>query len=132
VLILGNPILWWTGALALLAAVVAWIATLDRRWGIPVVGVAVSWLPWFLFDQRPIFSYYAVAFLPFTIVAVALIVNGMVQAAGTPRQLYAVSLISGAFLVSVVVAFWYFHPIYTDQLIPYDSWHSRMWFNRWI
>ncbi|MDX6277145.1 MAG: dolichyl-phosphate-mannose-protein mannosyltransferase [Nocardioidaceae bacterium] len=132
VLILGNPILWWTGALALLASVVAWIATRDRRWGIPVVGVAVSWLPWFLFDQRPIFSYYAVAFLPFTIIAIALIVNGMVQSAGTPRQLYVVSLISGAFLVSVVVAFWYFHPIYTDKLIPYDSWHSRMWFNRWI
>jgi dolichyl-phosphate-mannose--protein O-mannosyl transferase len=132
VLILGNPILWWTGALALLAALVAWIVSRDWRWGVPVVAVAVSWLPWFRFDDRPIFSFYAVAFIPFTIIAIALVVNGMVRSVDTPRQLYVVSLVSGAFLVAVVVTFWYFYPIYTDQLIPYDTWFDKMWFNRWI
>ena len=132
VLILGNPILWWTGTLALLAAVVAWVTTRDWRWSVPVVTVAVSWLPWFRFDDRPIFSFYAVAFLPFTIIAISLIVHSLVQVAGTPRQLYVVSLVAGVFLVAVVVAFWYFHPIYTDKLIPYDTWLDKMWFNHWI
>ena len=132
VLILGNPILWWTGALALLASVVAWVTSRDWRWGIPVIGVAVSWLPWFKFDDRPIFSFYAVAFLPFTIIAISLIVSSLVQAAGTPRQLYSVGLLTGLFLTAVVVAFWYFHPIYTDALIPYDTWFDKMWFKHWI
>lgn len=132
VLLLGNPILWWTGALALIAAVVAWFTTHDWRWGVPVVGVAVSWLPWFRFDDRPIFSFYAVAFIPFTIIAISLIVHSLVRVAGTPRQLYVVWLFTGVFFTAVVVAFWYFHPIYTDELIPYDTWRDKMWFNRWI
>ena len=55
-----------------------------------------------------------------------------VRPAGTPRQLYLVSLLTGTFLVAVVVAFWYFHPIYTDALISYDTWLNKMWFSRWI
>jgi dolichyl-phosphate-mannose-protein mannosyltransferase len=132
VLILGNPIIWWTGVLALLAAVVAWISARDWRWGVPVVGVLVSWLPWFLNDDRPIFSYYAVAFIPFTIIAISLVLHGIIQAAETPRQRYLVGLITGVYLTAVVVTFWYFHPIYTDALLPYDAWRDRMWFDRWI
>lgn len=132
ILILGNPILWWTGALALIAAVVAWISTRDWRWGVPVLGVAASWLPWFLTTDRPIFSFYAVAYIPFTIIAISLVVHGLATAAGSPRQLYIVWFFTGVFLTAVVVAFWFFHPIYTDTLISYDAWRDRMWFNRWI
>lgn len=132
VLILGNPIIWWTGMLALLAAWVAWISSRDWRWSVPMVGVLVSWVPWFLNDDRPIFSYYAVAFLPFTIIAISLVMHGIAQSATTPRQRYLVGLIAGLYLTAVVVTFWYFHPIYTDALIPYDTWRDRMWFDRWI
>ena len=41
-------------------------------------------------------------------------------------------LVAGALLTAVIVTFWYFHPIYTDDLISYDAWRDRMWFNRWI
>lgn len=132
VLLLGNPIIWWSGLLALLAALVSWVVTRRWRWGIPVVGVLVSWLPWFLSVDRPIFSYYAVAFVPFTIIAITLVVHELARAAETPRHRYVVGLVTGLFLVAVVVTFWFFHPIYTGRYIPYDSWHDRMWFNRWI
>jgi dolichyl-phosphate-mannose--protein O-mannosyl transferase len=132
VLLLGNPVLWWTGALALIASLVAWINTKDWRWGIPILGVAASWLPWFRFDDRPIFSSYAVVTIPFTIIAISLVVNGLAKSAETPRQRFALWLVAGTFLTAVAVTFWYFHPIYTDDLISYDSWRDRMWFNRWI
>ena len=132
VLILGNPILWWTGALALVAAVVAWVTSRDWRWGVPVVGVAASWLPWFFSGDRPIFSFYAVAIIPFTIIAIALILHSLAGAADTPRQRYVVWFFAGVFLTAVVVAFWYFHPIYTDKLIGYETWRDKMWFSRWI
>lgn len=132
VLILGNPIIWWSGALALLAAVPAWIVTRSWRWGVPIVAVLVSWMPWFLSTDRPIFSYYAVAIIPFTIIAIVLVVHELVRAAESPRHRYVVSLVTGLFLTAVVVAFWFFHPIYTGKIIPYDSWYDRMWFDRWI
>jgi len=132
ILILGNPIIWWSGALALLAGIVAWIGTRDWRWSVPLIGVAATWLPWFLYDDRPIFAFYAVAIIPFTIIAIVLVIDGLWQFAPTPRTRYLVGLITGIYLVSVIVCFWYFHPIYVDSLISYDQWHQRMWFRRWI
>jgi dolichyl-phosphate-mannose-protein mannosyltransferase len=132
ILILGNPIIWWTGVLALVAALVAWVRTRSWTWGVPLVAVATCWLPWFRFDDRPIFSFYAVTFIPFTIIAICLVIDSLIRSAVTPRQRYAAGLTTGVFVVAAVVAFWYFHPIYTDGLIPYDSWRHRMWLSRWI
>jgi dolichyl-phosphate-mannose-protein mannosyltransferase len=132
ILILGNPVIWWTGVLALVAAVVAWARTRSWTWGVPVVAVLVCWLPWFRFDDRPIFSFYAVTLVPFTIVAICLVVHALLRSAETPRQRYVAGLLTGAFVVAAVVAFWYFHPVYTDDLVPYDAWHGRMWLNHWI
>jgi len=30
------------------------------------------------------------------------------------------------------VNFFYLYPILSAQVIPYESWHSRMWFSSWI
>lgn len=132
ILILGNPVIWWSGVLALVAALVAWVRTRSWTWGVPIVAVAVCWLPWFRFDDRPIFSFYAVTFIPFTIVAICLVMHAFIGRASTPRRRYVVGLGIGAFCVAAVVAFWFFHPIYTDDLIPYTSWRHRMWWSRWI
>jgi hypothetical protein len=132
ILILGNPIIWWAGVLALVAAAVAWIRTRSSAWAVPVVGVLVCWLPWFRFDDRPIFSFYAVAFVPFTIIALCLVIDALIRSGTSPRHRYVIGLTVGLFVVASVVAFWFFHPIYTDDLIPYESWRDRMWWNRWI
>lgn len=132
ILILGNPIIWWSGVVALLGAVVAWVVTRRWTWGVPVIGVAVCWLPWFLNDDRPIFSFYAVTIIPFTIIALSLVANALIATRTSPRQTYAIGLTIGFYVLAAVVTFWYFHPILTDDLIPYDSWRQRMWLSRWI
>ena len=130
--ILGNPAVWWTGAAASLGALVAWARTRDGRWAVPVVGVLSGWLPWFANADRPIFSFYAVTVVPFLIVAVAMLVNAVWERATSPRSRYLVWFGSGLLLAAVIGLFCYFHPILTDQLVPYDTWYSRMWFPRWI
>ena len=72
VLLLGTPALWWGGLLALLYAVVMWVGRRDWRFGVAVVGAASTWLPWFLYDGRPIFSFYSIITLPFLVLAVTL------------------------------------------------------------
>jgi len=132
VLILGNPVIWWTGAIAMVAAVVAWIRTRSWRWSVPVLGFAATWLPWFQYDNRPIFLFYAVTMLPFTIIAMCLLLRSLIDSAHSPRARYLVWLLTGAFMTGVVGVFWYFHPILTDQLIPTADWLQRMWFTSWI
>ena len=72
VLLLGTPALWWGGVLALLYAAVMWVGARDWRFGVAVVGAASTWLPWFLYDGRPIFSFYSVITLPFLVLAITL------------------------------------------------------------
>jgi dolichyl-phosphate-mannose--protein O-mannosyl transferase len=129
---LGNPAVWWPAAVAVVAAVVAWIRTRDGRWAVPVVGVAAGWLPWFGSTDRPIFSFYAVLVVPFMIVALCLLVDEARHWADTAQRRYAVGLGVGLLVVAVVACFWYFLPIWTDRTIPYDAWLDRMWFRRWI
>ena len=73
VLLLGTPALWWGGVLALLyARGRCGSGARDWRFGVAVVGAASTWLPWFLYDGRPIFSFYAIITLPFLVLALTL------------------------------------------------------------
>jgi len=130
--ILGNPAVWWIGTAATVGAIITWIRSREGRWLIPVVGVLSGWLPWFANADRPIFSFYAVTVLPFMVIAIAMLAHAWVGQAHTPRQRYGGWLATGLYLAVVIGLFIYFRPILTDQLVPYDTWHSRMWFPRWI
>ena len=132
-LLLGTPVLWWGGVVALGYAVYGWLARRDWRFGVAVVGVLASWLPWIPNDDRPIFSYYAIAIIPFTILAIVLCLGRMVGGphAGERRRMWGTA-VAGAFVVLVVVNFAWFWPIYTGELITTPQWLDRIWFKRWI
>ncbi|PWJ55158.1 C-terminal four TMM region of protein-O-mannosyltransferase [Quadrisphaera granulorum] len=146
---LGNPVIWWTGCVALLVLLFCWALRRDWRAGAILAGVAAGWLPWFTVGDRTIFQFYAVVFAPFVVMAVVycfglLIGPPAVQAGAvagplsgplsgplTGRRLTGV-VVSGAVVVLAVVAASYFWPVWTAQLITYDAWRARMWFASWI
>ena len=132
-LLLGTPALWWGGVLALVYALYGWLGRRDWRFGLAVVGVLASWLPWIPNDDRPIFSYYAIAILPFTVLAVVLCLGTMIgdARASERRRMWGTAL-GGAFVVLVIVNFAWFWPIYTGELITTPQWLDRIWFKRWI
>ncbi len=131
--LLGTPALWWGGALALLAAAALWVGARDWRFGVAVVGTLSTWLPWLQYDDRPIFSFYAVLTIPFLVLAITLLMGRALGAssAPTPRRTAGV-IVSGAFFMLVLLNFAWFWPIYTDQLLTHREWLNRMWFSRWI
>jgi dolichyl-phosphate-mannose--protein O-mannosyl transferase len=133
VLLLGNPVVWWFSVVAAVWAPVAWIARRDWRYGLVTVGIAATWLPWFRYDDRPIFSYYAVVILPFLVLGATLLLGemlGRADASATRRAVGAAA--AGSVVLLVLVAFGWFWPIWTDQLLTQSEWIQRMWFRRWI
>jgi dolichyl-phosphate-mannose-protein mannosyltransferase len=132
-LLLGTPVLWWGGVLALCYALFGWVGRRDWRYGVPVAGVLASWLPWIPNDDRPIFSYYAIAIIPFTILAIVLVLGTMIGGpfASERRRVWGTAF-AGAFLVLVIANFAWFWPIYTGELITTPQWLDRIWFRRWI
>ncbi len=129
---IGTPVLWWVAVIALLAAVILWVGGRDWRFGIPVVGFFAAWLPWFQYTDRPLFFFYAIAMVPFSVMAVALGIGKMLgdARAGDRRMIAAIA--AGAFVALVAANFAYLHPILTDELLTYPAWLSRMWFKSWI
>jgi dolichyl-phosphate-mannose--protein O-mannosyl transferase len=133
VLLLGTPALWWFSTVALVWSAVCWVGKRDWRYGIVVVGTLVTWLPWLRYDERPIFSYYAIVIEPFLILGAVLLLGEMLgrAPAGSMRRTVG-AVAAGTVVVAVIVNFAWFWPIYTDGLLTQTEWIRRIWFHRWI
>ena len=131
VLALGNPIIWWAALLAIPYQLWNWITTRDWRCGALLAGIAAGWLPWMLYLDRPIFTFYTVIYVPFVVMAVALTIMKLLQKK-TPQQQRVVTALVGLYLLAVVAAAWWFYPIWVGEVIPYDQWRLRMWMPTWI
>ncbi|MGI8701475.1 MAG: dolichyl-phosphate-mannose--protein mannosyltransferase [Nocardioidaceae bacterium] len=133
VLAIGTPALWWGGVVALVVGLGYWVFRRDWRFGLPIVGFLTTWLPWFRYDQRPIFFYYAVSMIPFTVIAVTLVLGKIAgRADNPPRRRQVGVLLAGGFVVLVALNFAYFYPILTDGLLTNAQWNHRMWLTHWI
>ena len=81
VVALGNPLIWWTGLVALLHQVWRWGAHRDWRAGAVLAGYLAGWAPWLLWQERTIFTFYSIAYTPFMLMAVALSLGALLESA---------------------------------------------------
>jgi dolichyl-phosphate-mannose-protein mannosyltransferase len=133
VLALGTPLLWWTACFAVLYLLYRWGLRRDWRAGAILCGIAAGWMPWLLYQQRTIFLFYAVVFVPFLCLAVAMLVGALLGPPGSSERRRTLGAVGAGVLVLLIVwNFVYFFPIYTGQAIPMDSWRARMWLDTWI
>lgn len=210
----GNPIIWGLAPVALLIVLAAWILRRDSRAGVILAGLAATWLPWFAYQQRTIFTFYTIVMIPFVVLALVyclallwgrrspypaftprIVASSaasptpstattaasptpttatpieetatLTEEAATPAEataptptpaespsaqsggsssassgarrrlrrppwpLLARRLAVGLVLVAAVLAFAYFWPIYTGEVIPFEAWNNRMWNVTW-
>ena len=133
VLAVGNPVIWWIGSVALVYTLWRWAARRDWRAGAVLVGVLAGWVPWLLYLDRTIFSFYSVIFVPYVAMALAMALGAILGPADSPperRRLGAI--ISGGVVLLAVVLGWWFYPVWTGETLPYLQWTWRMWMPTWI
>ncbi len=129
---IGTPILWWAALLALAAALFWWVIGRDWRFGVPVLGVAATWIPWFQYAGRPEFFFYAIMLIPFSTTALAMALGRFLGPAHHPRRRLRAMLV-GLLVALVVLNFAFFYPILTGEVMSRPAWLMRMWFgNAWI
>lgn len=130
---LGNPVVWWGGTAALFVLVFLWLLRRDWRAGAVLAGIAAGWLPWFQYQQRTIFTFYAVIFVPFVALGLALVLGVVLGPPDAePRRRLRGAVVAGSFVVAAVGAAAFFWPVWTAQVIPYSAWRIRMWWGSWI
>ncbi len=67
---MGNPLIWWSGVLALIYATWHFVQRRSLAIGLVVVAFATHFLPWALID-RVLFIYHYLGGLPFMMIALA-------------------------------------------------------------
>ncbi|MDT3767881.1 phospholipid carrier-dependent glycosyltransferase [Gleimia hominis] len=136
VLALGNPLLWWLGAAALVLLVVVFAHRLWRHQnvfveGVLLTGYAATYLPWFLYLDRTTFNFYTVVLAPFVALTLTWAVREVAALAFPRSPVFALLVVALVFTLVVVTAL-FFMPIWTGQTISYDAWHLRMWLPSWV
>ncbi|MEU3265176.1 dolichyl-phosphate-mannose--protein mannosyltransferase [Streptomyces bacillaris] len=148
VLAIGTPLLWWLACVALAYVVWRWLLRRDWRAGAIACGVAAGWLPWFFYQERTIFLFYAVVFVPFLCLAVTMLlgaITGPAAGKGTRAELGLTTadptgerrrtlgaIAAGVLVLLIIWNFIYFWPLYTGTSIPEDLWRDRMWLDTWV
>lgn len=133
VLAIGTPLLWWAACFALLYVLWRWFFRRDWRAGAIACGVAAGWVPWFFYQERTIFLFYAVVFVPFLCLAVSMMIGAMLGPAGSDERRRTIGAVGAGVLVLLIVwNFIYFWPIFTGQTIPVEGWQDRMWLDTWV
>ncbi len=129
ILAMGTPIIWWFGLIALFITIGYYIVRRERSAGLILMALLSNYLPWLLFPERTTFYFYAIAFLPFLILAITyaikLYLEDEVKQSKRLQNVYAA-------LGLTALIFAYFAPVYLGIVLTYDDWYSRMWLPSWI
>jgi dolichyl-phosphate-mannose--protein O-mannosyl transferase len=140
----GNPVLWWSGIAALAVLAVAAVRLRDWRAWTVLAGYLATWAPWLAFPHRTMFTFYAVALVPFVALAVtylvAMLLGWRPATAGTPDAALVARdawrepgpWVAAALVLLVLAVSWLMWPVWTAEVISYDAWHWRMWLPSWI
>lgn len=130
---LGNVGIWWFGIAALAICLFMWLLHRDWRPGALLGLIAAGWLPWFGYQERTIFTFYAVVFAPYVVLAVTYVLGLILgRADATVRRQRIGRAVVGGYLTLAFAIFIFFWPIYTAQVMPKAHWAWRMWLNSWI
>jgi dolichyl-phosphate-mannose--protein O-mannosyl transferase len=106
----------------------------DPALTIIVAGMTAGYLPWFFFQKRTVFSFYAIIFEPFVILARVYCVRTFLTAQRRKSdRAYQLGQL-GVLAIFIVIArnFIYFLPLYLGEVISYSNWYGHMWFDSWI
>ncbi|MCX4823692.1 phospholipid carrier-dependent glycosyltransferase [Streptomyces sp. NBC_01142] len=133
VLALGTPLLWWAACFAICYILWRWLFRRDWRAGAIAGAIAAGWVPWLHYQERTIFLFYAVVFVPYLCLAVAMMIGAILGPPGSDERRRAIGAIGAGVLVLLIIwNFIYFYPLYTGRPIPVEEWRNRMWLDSWV
>lgn len=130
---LGNPLIWWAATAALLYIVYRLVRYREWQLGLIVTGFAAGYVPWLLYINRTIFTFYSIAFEPYLILgltaAIAIVLGRRTDPEHRRQRGIAWTVVFLAAVTAISVFFW---PLWTAQQIPFWYWNIHMWLPSWI
>jgi dolichyl-phosphate-mannose--protein O-mannosyl transferase len=111
----------------------AWLLRRDWRAGALLVPLAAGWLPWLAFPERQhVFTFYAVAFVPYVVLAVTYCLGLLLGPPGAPprRRVWGAAL-AGTYVAAVLTVSAWFWPMWVGDVMSVERWETMMWWPSW-
>lgn len=133
-----NPVIWYGGIAASAFLMYLFVRSLIKRvpiaraLTIPLLGLAVTWMPWLMFPNRTMYQFYSITMLPFVVLALALVIRHIVT---RPAPIYRRRVRQRwvwTYLGVVLVLSVFFYPVWTGMMVPYEFWLIHNWIPSWI
>jgi dolichyl-phosphate-mannose-protein mannosyltransferase len=128
---LGNPFIWLPAAAAVFLLAYLFATRKSKVGGLILLGIAGGYLPWLAFLNRTVFQFYAIAFLPWMILALIYVIRMYLHTRTTEQLPSAIKFVGGYFGLTFAVSL-FFLPIWIGTWTPYWYWHLHMWLPSWI
>jgi dolichyl-phosphate-mannose--protein O-mannosyl transferase len=128
---LGNPLIWLPAAAAVFLLAYLFITRKSKVVGLILLGIAGGYLPWLAFLNRTVFQFYAIAFLPWMILALIYVIRMFLHTRSQEQLPRAIRIAGGYFGLAFAVSL-FFLPIWIGTWTPYWYWHLHMWLPSWI
>lgn len=126
---IGNPVIWWVGAVAVIAVFLGWITKFERNASLILLGLAGGLLPWLLYPNRTVFQFYTIAFEVWVLMAIALLFKRNISLAARPSR--AKKWVWVYLWLAAAVSI-FFIPVWWGVKIPLWFWQAHMWLPSWI
>lgn len=143
----GNPIIWWVAALAVIFVLIWFIRDRDWRLGLVLLALGVSYLPWELgalphqlgvlgigpaTPARTVFQFYSIVFEPFTLLALAYVLRRIVPSRAEHPERFKPRLMLLTVIVMVfVIVSAFFYPIWSAIPLTTGWRQVHFWLPSW-
>lgn len=130
---ISNPLIWWSGTIAVLFLLLSFPLRPQWRSVAILTGFTAGYLPWLAYLQREaVFHFYAIAYLPFMILAVVEVFELIAGSpSDPPRRRRRGLLASGAVLAAYALVSALFWPVWTGIMVPDWYWSLTHWLPGW-
>lgn len=119
---LGNPLVFWSGILAISFIIGKYIETKRKEFALILLGYFVFWLPWIV-SPRILFLHHYLPSIPFMAISLGYVLSLIWHS----KFKYLSLVIVGIF----AAAFFYFYPISAGYPIDTASVDKYMWLKTW-
>ncbi len=129
---IANPLIWWAATAAVLYLVYRLARFREWRLGLVLMGMVAGYVPWLLYLNRTVFQFYTIAFEPYMLLALTIVMGMVLGSSSDPRDRRTSGLsVVAVFLGLAVVVSAFFWPLWTGMQIDYYFLRAHWWLPTW-
>jgi dolichyl-phosphate-mannose-protein mannosyltransferase len=131
---IANPLIWWAATAAILYLVYRLARYREWRVGLILTGMVAGYVPWLMYLHRTVFQFYTIAFEPYMILGLTLVVGLLLGrgpgADAQERRPWAVPFVVAFLALAVLVSVFYW-PLWTGMQLDIRWMQLHWWLPTW-